>query len=257
MIKIFFKKLLSFLGIALVKKTALDRLFETQNANFDLDFISAMPLGMERKILESLPISRSQLRQDLFVLCQYDFKEGGFFVEFGATDGVHLSNTYILETEYGWDGIVAEPARGWHDSLHQNRKCNIEYSCVWNKTGDYITFSEVKEKSLSTINQFSNADEHSNARKNSEDYSVETISLVGLLKKHNAPRVIDYLSIDTEGSEFEILNAFDFEMYDIRIITCEHNHTENRKLIHELLLRKGYQRMLTKISRFDDWYVKN
>ena len=78
-----------------------------------------------------------------------------------------------------------------------------------------------------------------------------------LLKKYNAPKEIDYLSIDTEGSEFEILNAFDFDAYKIKVITCEHNFTPMREEIYKLLGSKGYVRKYQEFSQFDDWYVLN
>jgi hypothetical protein len=71
-----------------------------------------------------------------------------------------------------------------------------------------------------------------------------------------APDEIDFLSIDTEGSEFDILNAFDFSQRRIRTITVEHNHTPARDAIHELLCRKGFVRKMESISAFDDWYVE-
>ena len=86
--------------------------------------------------------------------------------------------------------------------------------------------------------------------------SVETISLVDLLKKYNAPKHIDYLSIDTEGSEFDILENFDFNTYSFSVITCEHNYTPMRDKIYDLLTSKGYERKLTEVSRWDDWYIK-
>tara|TARA_B100000242_G_C42645512_1_gene303440 strand:- start:264 stop:500 length:237 start_codon:yes stop_codon:yes gene_type:complete len=77
-----------------------------------------------------------------------------------------------------------------------------------------------------------------------------------MLKKHNAPKTIDYLSIDTEGSEFEILSNFDFDEYDIKIITCEHNYTSMREKIFDLLSAQGYERKYSEFSLFDDWYVR-
>ncbi|NKB76872.1 MAG: hypothetical protein GKR96_07435 [Gammaproteobacteria bacterium] len=62
----------------------------------------------------NLSCSKSQLRQGLFALSELSFKQGGFFVEFGATNGVGLSNTHLLETKFGWKGILAEPAKLWH-----------------------------------------------------------------------------------------------------------------------------------------------
>ena len=70
-----------------------------------------------------------------------------------------------------------------------------------------------------------------------------------------APKIIDYLSIDTEGSEYEILKNFDFKSYKLKVITCEHNYNENREKIYNLLSDNGYKRKLTKISKFEDWYI--
>ncbi|WP_426127513.1 hypothetical protein [Pararhizobium sp. PWRC1-1] len=53
--------------------------------------------------------SFAQIQQDRWVLAELDGKRGGFFVEIGAFDGKQLSNTYLLETEYDWKGILAEP----------------------------------------------------------------------------------------------------------------------------------------------------
>ena len=87
-------------------------------------------------------------------------------------------------------------------------------------------------------------------------YNVKTVSLVDLLNHWQAPTVIDYLSIDTEGSELEILLDFDFDIYDISVITCEHNYSDNRDKLYKLLVGNGYTRILDNISMFDDWYVR-
>ena len=76
-----------------------------------------------------------------------------------------------------------------------------------------------------------------------------------MLEKHDAPSLIDYLSIDTEGSEYEILRAHDFEKFKFKIITVEHNYSNRRNNIFELLTANGYTRKHTKLSYFDDWYV--
>lgn len=115
-----------------------------------------------------------------------------------------------------------------------------------------MSFSEYDIAELSTISEFNNKDGHSKARENRKNYDVPTISLTDLLEKYNAPKQIDYLSIDTEGSELEILKSFDFKKYDISIITCEHNYTEDRHKIFELLTNNGYIRVFMKLSEFDD-----
>jgi hypothetical protein len=77
-----------------------------------------------------------------------------------------------------------------------------------------------------------------------------------MLERHSAPREIDYLSIDTEGSELAILEAFDFDRYVIRCITCEHNFRPDRQRTQDLLESKGYVRAFGEVSLFEDWYVR-
>jgi hypothetical protein len=67
---------------------------------------------------------------------------------------------------------------------------------------------------------------------------------------------VDYLTVDTEGSEFEILKGFDFGKYEIGLITVEHNHTPNRDRIYQLLSRNGFVRKFDGLSQWDDWYVR-
>lgn len=209
----------------------------------------------QARLLEALRESRSQLGQDMFALSQLGFEEGGYFVEFGATDGIELSNSYVLEKHFGWSGIVAEPAKRWHKDLTANRHCHIETDCVWKESNATLTFNEADEDGYATIDSFSSKDVHSARRKKGRKYEVKTISLLDLLEKYRAPREISYLSIDTEGSEYDILSHFDFEKYSFRVITCEHNFTPSRERIHSLLTGHGYVRVLEEFSSFDDWYV--
>ena len=201
-------------------------------------------------------ISRSQIFQDAFVLYVLKEKTDGFFCDFGSTDGVSLSNSYALERHFGWTGICAEPARSWHDDLRRNRpKALIETDCVWSHTGERLTFFETKSKALSTITAYRRSDLHARHRRHGAAYDVRTISLNDLLAKYNAPADFDYLSMDTEGSELEILKAFDMKRYRPKIITIEHNYTENRDAIFRLLTAHRYVRVLPEVSMFDDWYL--
>lgn len=213
------------------------------------------PLENKVPFLKWMSGSKSQLGQDLFVLSQLGFKRDGFFVEFGACDGVYLSNSLLVESEFGWSGILSEPGRIWHDDLANNRTAIIDHRCVYSSSGDVVFFSEMKDAGLSTMDVFVDSDSHSGARKKQVGYEVSTITLLDFLKTHRAPKTIDLLSIDTEGSEFAILNAFDFSSFSFRVICVEHNYTESRGLIYDLLTSKGYVRKFPWLSRFDDWYV--
>lgn len=222
----------------------------------DIEEILKLPTNELTRLVKVKDKSRSQLKQDLFVLLETNFKTNGFFVEFGATNGRDLSNTYLLEKEFNWSGILAEPAKFWHKDLNKNRVCNIEMNCVYSDSISELDFNEAIETELSTIKKYNDYDWASKKRKNGTGYKVKTISLVDLLIKHNAPKVIDYLSIDTEGSEYEILSHFDFESYQFRVITCEHNYTKMREKIYDLLVSKGYSRKYVGLSKWDDWYIK-
>jgi FkbM family methyltransferase len=252
---------LGIFNMKLVRKSSHEILVSNAKKFRDYELSSLIDEQFFDNYFKNLRFSKSQLRQDLFVLSELSFKQNGFFVEFGATNGVELSNTHLMETKFNWNGILAEPAKIWHSSLKSNRSAAIETDCVWRATGETLLFNEVNDGNhkgeLSTIDSFSNTDNYRAARElESNKYEVNTISLEDMLKKHNAPKQIDYLSIDTEGSEFEILNSFDFNEYDIKVITCEHNYTANREKIYALLSKNGYERKLSEYSMFDDWYVK-
>jgi FkbM family methyltransferase len=254
--KTFIAKLLGRLGYSLSRHSSLAALNTAAARGRDLDFLAEMPPAHVAELLTLLPHSQSQLRQDLFVLSELGFKRGGFFVEFGAASGKELSNTWLLEKQFGWSGILAEPAKCWHERLAANRTCVVEHRCVWKSTGDRLGFSEAKEAEISTLTSFKEGDQHAASRRSSRHYQVQTISLSDLMADHKAPAQPDYLSIDTEGSEFEILETFDFKCYPFKVITCEHNFTPAREKINGLLTAAGYVRKYEKVSDFDDWYVR-
>ncbi|WP_417886513.1 FkbM family methyltransferase [Zunongwangia sp.] len=76
----------------------------------------------------------------------------------------------------------------------------MEKKCVWSRSHEFVEFCETNSPSLPTIKEYTFSDSHSKNRNNTIIYRVHTISLNDLLNKYNAPRIIDYLSIDTEGS---------------------------------------------------------
>jgi FkbM family methyltransferase len=224
-------------------------------SDLDEKFFAAMP-RLKRKRLKSYRLdSKSQLRQDLFILSVLDFKRNGFFVEFGAADGICLSNSWLLENQFGWQGILAEPARKFKSQLELNRTCIIDRRCVWGESGLTLSFCETTDAHLSTLQQYTQADMHAGARLNAMTYEVNTVSLNDLLREYKAPTSPDFLSIDTEGSEFEILKKLDFDRWIFKVICCEHNFGPQREKIHELLIAKNYSRVYQNLSQYDDWYI--
>jgi hypothetical protein len=78
--------------------------------------------------------SYSQILQDIWVLGKLGGKNNGYFVDFGASDGITFSNSYLLEKAFGWNGILCEPLTRHHKSLFELRNCNINTNCVYPET---------------------------------------------------------------------------------------------------------------------------
>jgi FkbM family methyltransferase len=213
-----------------------------------------VPVSLKDNVLRQMKMSNSQLEQDLLVVTLTNAARG-YFVEFGATDGISGSNTYLLEKSYGWEGICAEPARVYRQPLQKNRNCDLDFRCISNVSNKFEPFSE--SGYLSTISRFESTDLKFPNRQISDRYLVETVTLNELLKEHNAPQKIDFISIDTEGSELEILQAFSFDDYEISIFCIEHNYSQNEAKIDNLLSTHGYQRIFPELSKFDGWYVND
>ena len=205
--------------------------------------------GFELFAVSNAMRSYSQLFQDLWVLHETGGKRGGYFIEFGATNGRDISNTLLLEAEYAWNGILAEPNPYWHEALRACRTAAIDSRCIGPRTG------EVMKLVIPANPEHAHTNAGSGLTTTPQIF-VPTVSLNDLLEQHNAPKQIDFLSIDTEGSEFEILSRFDFSgKRRIQLVAVEHNFIEdNRENIFQLMTRHGYERVHIGYSRFDDWY---
>jgi hypothetical protein len=102
--------------------------------------------------------SHAQLRQDLWVLHEMQHKTSGYFVEFGATDGVSLSNTFLLGRNFMWRGILAELNPTWHAALKRNRTAHIDLRCVYDTSGKHVQFAATRYAELGTILEFISSD---------------------------------------------------------------------------------------------------
>ena len=248
----------------LIKSGTFRRHLAALDATLDPDFLQAAALirnatddeALFARDLVSDSKSFAQLHQDLWVLYETRHKRNGYFVEFGATDGVNLSNTCLLEREFGWRGILAEPNPAWHAALKQNRKTAIDLRCVFGRSGERVAFAATKHPELATIVGYESNDGHRQARQDHAVVEVETVSLHDLLVQHGAPQEIDYISIDTEGSELDILEPFDFKRWNVTLFSVEHNATGLEQGLDRLMQRHGYERRYPGISKFDAWYRK-
>ena len=269
-LKKFINKFLSLINLKIIKLSSFKTISKFPRSFY---VYAALPKQKQEKIFNLLNKSKSQLGQDIFVSAYTELNKKNFFIEFGATNGITHSNTYLLEKELNWDGILVEPASIWHKELDINRNCIIDKRCIFTESGKIMEFLTVTnhnkdreiiyngidpEPGLSSLKKYAdNGDWASKVRlKNSKKEIVETITLNDLLDIYNAPKIIDYLSIDSEGSELDILKSFDFSKRKIYIISVEHNyHPINRKKINYILEKVGYKRVYQNISKFDDWYI--
>jgi FkbM family methyltransferase len=209
-------------------------------------------------VLKCFPLMKSADYQDLWALCESDFKRDGFFVEIGAANGFGGSTTYLLEKHFGWQGILAEANPVHFERLAELRSSSICRKAVHKRSGETLEFWHVPDHpGLASLAEYALNDMHAATRQRAHvPIMVETISLNDLLSSFGAPRVIDYINIDTEGSEYDILCAFDFDYYDVHLFSVEHNYSASEQRVTNLLSERGYRRVFPKLSRIDGWFVR-
>tara|TARA_X000001036_G_C20676826_1_gene804501 strand:- start:803 stop:1627 length:825 start_codon:yes stop_codon:yes gene_type:complete len=195
-------------------------------------------------------MSKSQIEQDLNVISFFNNLKNGFFLDIGAFDGISLSNTFVLEKKYNWTGICSEPGTEF-DNLCKNRKVICDNKAVYSESRLTLEFK--------THGMLSGITECLNGRKKNtvlqqDSIIVETITLQDLLLQYKVPKIIHYLSLDTEGSELKILKSVNFSDYIILYINVEHNYIEpNRSQIKTLLQDNGY--FYYRENKWDDDYI--
>ena len=250
--------ILSNFDLILIKKSTYSYLLKLSKFYWSDPFL--LLFNEPERVRELIPFSMSGVRQDLFVISQLNFKPFGYFVEIGAFDGKTSSNTYLLEKKFNWNGILVEPSRNLQSLLKRNRKANLDFRAAWSVSKLLLDFSELGTSQLSTITQVlsKNDVQYKNrmSQVGKDNFLVETVSLTDLLTENNAPYEIDYVSIDTEGSELEVLEGFDFSKYKVSIFTVEHNYNEERRAkIREIMTRNHFKLIFSEISHQDDWFV--
>lgn len=167
--------------------------------------------------------------------------DGGFFVDVGAHDGITNSNTYALEMYHGWSGICIEPDSAVFPLLQRNRPD--------------AALADVAIASEEGIAKILPSQERRAA-----------LPLRDLLDRFTVPLVIDYLSVDTEGYDLEVLQSMDFERWHVRTITVEHNAyfsgTARQNAIKTFLEANDFKRVRWDViaegyGPYEDWYLSN
>lgn len=191
----------------------------------------------------------SQYGQDEAVVALLAGQRGGYFVDVGASDGSTVSNTLLLEKKFGWTGICVEPNPAFFARLEHNRSCVCVPWCLdeVNREADFLfagTLGGLVGSYHPTVLQMARRairERGAGAPELSGTTSVNTRTFLDLFTAFGVPSVIDYLSLDTEGSELRLLRSFPFDKYRFRVLTVEHNWLPARAEIRRLLGVWGYR----------------
>lgn len=181
-------------------------------------------------LLPDLPGGKGANGQDLFILKLLGHKRNGTFIDIGANDGITLSNTYLLEREYAWRGVAIEPIPKIYQKLKENRVCQTINGCIANQPGkakfieveggpNMLSTLAVNNVGLTARRIRKNAKRH-NA--NVKEIEVECYDIKSVAEKSGI-KSVDFLSLDTEGGELEILKSINFQKLPITLISVENN----------------------------------
>lgn len=184
----------------------------------------------------------SQHGEDALLSEIFKNKKNGFFVEVGCIDGKRFSNTLTFE-ERGWEGICVEAHAGYIELIKQNRPHSIVCHCAaGEKDEEDVTFFANSRGSLSTLDK----SRESYFKENFgvyftgfEEQHVKKRRLDSLFHEHGVGE-IDFISLDVEGGEIEVLTGIDLKKYQPGVFVIESDSPEHEALIDELLIPNGY-----------------
>jgi FkbM family methyltransferase len=193
--------------------------------------------------------------EDRFLETLFPASHTGVCIEVGAYNGVSLSNTYFFEKK-GWRALCIEPIRSAYEQCKQVRK-EVTRSCVAEKDGPEREFQIFHlGTNLCAISSLEPDDRliqsHSSMITQRSTEMVPIRSLTSIMDEIDFPKAIDFVSIDTENTELDVLKGIDFTRYNIRVFVIENNY--NEPFCEDYLRPLGYK----KIHRIavNDFFVK-
>jgi FkbM family methyltransferase len=184
--------------------------------------------------------------------------KNGFYVDVGAHDGITLNNTLYFERNNNWTGINIEPIKKVFDNLVINRPNNINLNyAVCNNDGETEFFcntgytemlSGIKDNfDIRHFNRLQRENQQNGST--TEVIKVKTKKLETILDENNIKH-INYLSIDVEGAEFEVIKSINFNKVFIDVIAFESNYNDVSLPIVEYLQNKDFITIHTSFDIF-------
>ncbi|HWH23476.1 MAG TPA: FkbM family methyltransferase [Candidatus Limnocylindria bacterium] len=193
---------------------------------------------------------KSQKGQDRWVLEVLRNKRRGYFVELAAADGMTHSNTYVLEKYFDWQGLCIEPNPDFYAQLVHNRSCRTDPAVVDERPGEVLfRIDNGQFGGIVGDDVDNNPGTRGKELEAARAIRLSAEPFVTVLRRHAAPTVIDYLSLDVEGAEERVLRSFPFESYIFRCVTIERPTPR----LNEIMLAAEYD--FVKNVQFDTFYV--
>jgi len=186
---------------------------------------------------------RSQCGQDEYIDIAYQGRRNGVFFEAGAGDGDALSNTWFFEKHRGWTGVCVEPNIESLAMLRANRSCHIFGDAIGADRRDDVGFWEVTggTRLCSALDE---ACDHNRLDSFIKQYGgqkslvpVRVFTTQQVLDKFGIVR-IDYMSLDTDGNELDVLRGIDWSRTFVGMLTIE--NIGNDRGIREFMADRGY-----------------
>jgi FkbM family methyltransferase len=178
----------------------------------------------------------------------------GVVVDVGAWDGVCFSNSFFFEKECGWKSINIEPLEDRFNQLVINRPSSINLNIAVHSVDGEADFLSISGNTSMLSGIKANYDprhitrienELNELHNESKIVRVHTKRLDTIFREQDIKHV-NYLSIDVEGSEMDVIRSIDFNRVFIDVIGFENNYPDKTQPIIDYLKKQNYSRFVIK-----------
>lgn len=190
-------------------------------------------------------LSYAQEGEDLVLARAFDGQTHGFYVDIGAHHPRRFSNTYLFYRA-GWSGINIDAMPGSMKPFRRARRRDINLELAVGEESPPKTFFVFNDPALNTFDPEQARSYQGHNYKIVAQYRISTRPLSVILREHlPIGRNIDFLSVDVEGLDLEVLRSNDWTRYRPRYVLTETLHVDLAALsggaVYEFLCAQGYR----------------